>query len=329
MQKQPNEDETAIHLGVDSIMKIIMNEKYQMDQETIVVLGNFDGIHRGHQSLLEMARQEKAKTNRAVLVFTFQSHPSHDLPGREAIRYLFSNQQRIEIFESLGVDTMYSIPFSNVKNMPPSRFVEEILLTHLKASTIVIGHDFRFGAGAKGNVALLKSICSNAGVKVVVVGKKSFGEERISSTRIRDAISAGNLLEAEHLLGRPYQLSGHVIHGKKLGRKMGIPTANLEMRLPYVVPKFGVYFSQVLVEGQAYYAVTSIGLNPTVDQRIHPSIEIHILDFNKEIYHTQVRLNLFQLLREEKKFSTLDELIHQIHQDIKQVREMVYKLRDL
>ncbi len=329
MQKQSNEDETAIHLGVEPIMKIIMSEKYQMDQETIVVLGNFDGIHQGHQSLLKMAREEKEGTKRKVLVFTFQSHPSHDLPGRKAIRYLFSNQQRIEIFETLGVDIMYSIPFSNVKNMPASRFVQEILLQYLKASTIIIGHDFRFGAGAEGDVALLKKICDSVGTKVIVVGKKSLGEERISSTRIRNAISQGDLQEAEHLLGRPYQLSGHVIHGKKLGRTMGIPTANLEMRLPYVVPKFGVYFSQVIIENQAYYAVTSIGMNPTVDQRIHPSIEIHILDFNEDIYDTQVRLNLFQLLREEKKFSNLDALIHQIHQDIEQVREMVYKLRDL
>jgi len=310
-------------------MKIIMNEKYQMDQRTVVVLGNFDGIHRGHQALLEQARMEKEHDGQDVLVFTFQSHPSHDLPNQQAIRYLFSNQQRIEIFEKLGVDVVYSVPFLRVKDLPASEFADKILLENLKAATIIVGHDFRFGAGAAGNVELLREICKAHKTKLVVVGKKVMGTERISSTRIREAIAHGNLQEAERLLGRPYQLTGHVIHGKKLGRTMGIPTANLEMRLPYVVPKFGVYYSQVLVDDRAYDAVTSIGLNPTVDQRLHPSIEIHILDFDQMIYGHRIRLNLFQMIREEKKFESLDALISQIHQDIAQVREMVYKIRDL
>lgn len=310
-------------------MKIIMNEKYQMDQKSVVVLGNFDGIHRGHQALLDMARLEKEKNQQNVLVFTFQSHPSHDLAHHQAIRYLFSNQQRIEIFETLGVDVVYSVPFVHVKDIPAKQFVENILLAKLRASTIIVGHDFRFGAGAEGNVELLSEICDIHGIKLIVVGKKVMGKERISSTRIRNAISDGNLQEAEHLLGRPYQLTGHVIHGKKLGRRLGIPTANLEMRLPYVVPKFGVYFSQVQVDDRSFYAVTSIGLNPTVDQRIQPSIEIHILDFHEEIYGHRIRLDLFQLIREEKKFENLDALVRQIHCDIDRVREMVYKIRDL
>jgi len=310
-------------------MKIIMNEKYQMDQNTVVVLGNFDGIHRGHQALLDQARLEKEHEGQDVLVFTFQSHPSHDLPNQQAIRYLFSNQQRIEIFEKLGVDVVVSVPFLKVKNLPARAFAEEILLRNLKAATIIVGHDFRFGAGAAGNVDLLKEICQANDIKLLVVGKKVMGSERISSTRIRQAIAQGDLQEAERLLGRPYQLTGHVIHGKKLGRTMGIPTANLEMRLPYVVPKFGVYYSQILVDDRSFYAVTSIGLNPTVDQRIHPSIEIHILDFDEMIYGHRIRLNLFQMIREEKKFENLEALINQIHQDIAQVREMVYKIRDL
>jgi riboflavin kinase/FMN adenylyltransferase len=308
-------------------MKIIMNEKYQMDQETVVVLGNFDGIHRGHQALLETARRAKEKRGQDVLVFTFQSHPSHVLTHQQAIRYLFSNQQRIEIFETLGVDVVYSIPFLHVKDIPARDFAERILIKNLRAATIVVGHDFRFGAGAGGDVDLLKAICDDYGIKLLVVGKKVMGKERISSTRIRQAIAKGDLQTAEHLLGRPYQLMGHVIHGKKLGRRMGIPTANLEMRLPYVVPKFGVYFSQVTVDDRAFYAVTSIGLNPTVDQRVHPSIEIHILDFHEEIYGHKIRLNLFQLIREEKKFENVEALIQQIHKDIEQVREMVYKIR--
>ena len=310
-------------------MKIIMNEKYQMDQNTVVVLGNFDGIHRGHQALLDQARLEKEHEGQDVLVFTFQSHPSHDLPNQQAIRYLFSNQQRIEIFEKLGVDVVVSVPFLKVKNLPARAFAEEILLRNLKAATIIVGHDFRFGAGAAGNVDLLQEICQANDIKLLVVGKKVMGSERISSTRIRQAIAQGDLQEAERLLGRPYQLTGHVIHGKKLGRTMGIPTANLEMRLPYVVPKFGVYYSQILVDDRSFYAVTSIGLNPTVDQRIHPSIEIHILDFDEMIYGHRIRLNLFQMIREEKKFENLEALINQIHQDIAQVREMVYKIRDL
>lgn len=300
-------------------MEIIqIHPQDKIDKEIVVALGNFDGIHLAHQELIRQAIKiaKKKKLTASVLMFT--EHTKKALLHTEQ-NLLMSRRQKLDLLEKLGIELVVEIEFSEIMKMSPEYFVNEFLAKHLKARAIVVGYDYRFGYKAKGNIDLLLAYAEDLGLDVKVVAAIKKKKNIISSTRIRDEIQKGKMGLANDLLGRPFTIQGRVVHGKSLGKKMGYPTANLQPLAHYVVPKYGVYDTNVLVNGHLYKAATSVGTNPTLKES-GLKIEAHILDFDQDIYNQEVDLQFLTFLRKEKSFKNVDELFKQIEKDTNRVR---------
>lgn len=300
-------------------MEIIrIHPQDKIDEELTVALGNFDGLHLAHQELINRAikKAQDLKIKSGVLMFT--QHTKNVLL-RTKQNLLMSRKQKLAYLDKMGLDFVVEIEFSEIMKMSPEFFVREFLAKNLKAKAVVVGYDYRFGYKAKGNVDLLLKSVEDLDIQVNVVEAVKKDGEVISSTRIRKEIQQGNIQKANDLLGRPFTIQGRVVHGKSLGKKMGYPTANLQPMAHYTVPKYGVYDTNVIVKGKSYKAATSIGTNPTLNEK-GLKIEAHILDFNENIYNKEVELEFLNFLRPEKKFDNIDTLFQQIEKDTNLVR---------
>ncbi len=300
-------------------MEIIrIHPQDKIDEELTVALGNFDGLHLAHQELINRAikKAQDFKIKSGVLMFT--EHTKNVLL-RTKQNLLMSRKQKLAYLDKMGLDFVVEIEFSEIMKMSPEFFVREFLAKNLKAKAVVVGYDYRFGYKAKGNVDLLLKSVEDLDIQVNVVEAVKKDGEVISSTRIRKEIQQGNIQKANDLLGRPFTIQGRVVHGKSLGKKMGYPTANLQPMAHYTVPKYGVYDTNVIVKGKSYKAATSIGTNPTLNEK-GLKIEAHILDFNENIYKKEVELEFLNFLRPEKKFDNIDTLFQQIEKDTNLVR---------
>ncbi|MDQ0427760.1 riboflavin kinase/FMN adenylyltransferase [Planomicrobium stackebrandtii] len=282
-----------------------------------LALGFFDGVHKGHQRVIGEAMEQAVEKNIKSAVMTFDPHPSLVLGGRkEEVFYITPMQQKMEILEEMGVDYCFIVRFtSEFAKLTPEEFIE-IFIKGLNVRHVTAGFDFSFGSRGKGDMALMKRAAESF-YDVTVIDKQEAGDEKISSTRIRELLKQGTVDQVCHLLGRPFRVIGTVVNGDKRGRTIGFPTANVEPELGAIVPSRGVYAVRIQVQGQFYNGVCNIGYKPTfnnpdVKKQV---IEVHILDFDKSIYGEMVEVEWHERIRDEQKFSGIDELKAQIQRD--------------
>ncbi len=301
-------------------MKIIKRiEDIILDDPTAVALGKFDGVHAGHRKLLKELLSAKEDGLKAV-VFTFDPSPD-TLFGKGGYKQLSTMAEKEYILEELGVDVLIEYPLTRESAaIKPDDFVEEFLVKSLNARLIVAGADLSFGAGGKGDFALLNALRNTYGYETIEIEKMIFCGKAISSSRIRSMIEGGAMEEADACLGRPYSILGIVKEGKMLGRELGFPTANMEIPDEKVIPPYGVYFSTAYHQGQKYPAISNIGLRPTVEGTGVPRLETHILGFDKDIYDEELLVELEHFHRPERKFASAEELKTQIEADLEAFR---------
>ncbi|WP_195945362.1 bifunctional riboflavin kinase/FAD synthetase [Paraclostridium bifermentans] len=294
-------------------------------ENTVVTIGNFDGIHKGHIKLIKEAVKEAKIKNYKSVVFTFENHPMRYFRA-DSIKHIITNEEKVKIFENLGVDIVFMIPFDEyMTKISATDFVKTILHEKLKCKMVIVGHDFTFARNKEGNASLLESLGKNYNMKVKVIEPIKIKGRRVSSSYIRNLINDGNVSEIKDFLGRNYFLEGEVIHARKIGRTIGFPTANLKAEDKLIIPKNGIYAVKVYIENKVYYGATNIGYNPTVNGKAL-SIETNIIDFDEEIYGEIIKVEFLDRIRDEKKFNSLDELKSQLSKDVNFVyKKYVYK----
>lgn len=282
-----------------------------------LAIGFFDGVHRGHQKVIQAAIDKAKELNIKSAVMTFDPHPSIVLGGRkEKVFYITPIQQKLTILEELGVDTVFVVHFtSDFAKLAPEDFIQ-YFIRDLNVKHVTAGFDFSFGALGKGKMEMMKTL-SNGEFGVSVIDKIIDNEEKISSTRIRQSLQDGDMETAHQLLGRPFEVPGIVVHGDKRGRTIGFPTANIQAADGCFIPATGVYAVRIFVQNNWYDGVCNVGYKPTFknpnDKQL--SIEVHILNFEKNIYGEEVKIGWYKRLRSEQKFNGIEELKEQIQKD--------------
>lgn len=280
-----------------------------------LTIGNFDGVHMGHAKLLARVRDRAAASSLVSMALTFDPHPRKVLLGAAAPPAITSIEHKLECMEAAGIQVVVVLPFTReLAAREPEDFVREVLVEGLSLKQLVIGYDYAFGKGRRGNFELLSALGQKYGFGVERLDPVIINGAVVSSTRIRDMVLAGKVWDARPLLGRFHQVRGVVAHGHKRGRKLGFPTANLAFR-EELVPLTGVYAVWVEVDGVIRPGVANIGKNPTFGE-FEMSVEAHILDFKGKIYDQPIRVHFVQRIRSEKKFSGPDELVARIREDI-------------
>jgi len=284
-----------------------------------VAIGNFDGVHLGHRALIDRVRALATGDARAV-VLTFDPHPSAVLSPSNAPAKLCSLDRRLELIAAAGADAVVVEPFTKeLAALAPDAFVDDIVLGALNARVIVVGYDFNYGAGRAGTTEALRAHGARKGVAVDVVAAVAAGGEVASSTKIRGLLRAGDVAGAARLLGRWWDVEGVVVHGAKRGRAIGVPTANVLPDHPLLVLP-GIYAVLLELDGQRLPAVASLGTNPTFVDGGALVLEVHVLDWEGDLYDRRVRIAFVARLRGEEKFASVDALIAQIRRDIADAR---------
>lgn len=292
-----------------------------MKERTIYALGFFDGVHLGHQALLTACKTLAAEQKANACVVTFDTHPQSLVSGVAPMLINTAHDRRC-LLEQYGMARVETLHFDEqTRNMPWQDFFR-YLTEELKAAGLVCGNDFRFGRKGEGNAALLQEACKSHGIPCVVVPEQAIDGIRISSTYIRELLESGQMETANAFLGHPHMLTGTVVSGRKLGRTMGIPTANLQLPAGLVVPKFGVYACKALFDGKEYLAVTNIGTRPTVGGH-HITVEPWILDFEGDLYGKELTLAFYSFLRPEQKFDSLEDLKAEIQKNAEKTRVLL------
>ena len=292
----------------------------------VITIGNFDGVHIGHQALFHEVIEKADAIDGTSIVMTFEPHPVRVLKQNGHPPLITLYEQKLELIESSGIDVLICIPFTmEFAAISAKEFVEDILLTRIGMRTIVVGQDYTFGKNRKGDIKLLQTYAKTLGFEVIVADwilALNKSPDRISSTRTRKLVMAGNVAEAQKLLGRHYQIRGVVTTGRNRGgRLLGFPTANIILH-DELCPKTGVYAVTVEFGNQRHNGVANIGFCPTFGDQIF-SVEAHILDFNENLYDRKIRVNFVQRIRDERKFSNISELSDQIKKDIVKARKIL------
>ncbi|MCD8077002.1 MAG: riboflavin biosynthesis protein RibF [Lachnospiraceae bacterium] len=301
-------------------------EKIRQERPSIIMIGKFDGFHRGHQKILREAVADRTG-DRQVVVFTFSRSPQAVLTGRGGTS-LNTRREKLALAERFGADGMIEYPFTEeVRRMSAETFLHEILLEQLRVCEIVAGPDCRFGYERQGDMAFLKEKSRELGFALRIVEKERYEGEVISSSRIRAALLRGDVEEADTMLGYSFGYEAEIVHGRRLGRKLGFPTINQEIPLGKLVPAMGVYAAEIFLEGQRFRGIANVGVKPTVSDGEEKAghriagIETSIFDFHQDVYGKRARVELKHFIRPEKHFATLESLKGQVERDTKIVRE--------
>jgi len=302
-----------------SNMRILRGLPARADGPIALTIGNFDGVHRGHQAMLMRLIEAAEDLRLPSAVLTFDPHPREFFAKDAAPPRLSRLRQKLDVFRAFGIAMTIVARFDHrLAAMTPERFIDDVLVRRLDARWVLVGDDFRFGHARAGNLAVLRAHASTfsvEGMRTVAVDT-----QRASSTAVREALAAGDLTHAAALLGRPYAISGRVAHGDKLGRNLGFPTANIPLRHRPALS--GVFAVRVHGLGAAPRAgVASIGVRPTVKQDAKPLLEVYLLDFDETIYGRRVTVEFVQKQRDEEKYDTIDALTRQIRADVAQARD--------
>ncbi|MBR3684437.1 MAG: bifunctional riboflavin kinase/FAD synthetase [Lachnospiraceae bacterium] len=285
-----------------------------------VAIGKFDGVHKGHQMLLEQVIKYKEKGYQAV-AFTFDPSPAVFFSGGKE-KVLLTREEKREWLESMGIDVLIEYPMNrNTADILPEIFIKEVLVERLHTKVLVAGEDISYGKKGAGDLSLLQSLSKEFGYEVNVIEKMRYDEKIISSTLIRDSVLEGDMEYVGRLLGTPYSLRGVVSHGSNKGTGFHMPTANLIPSEDKLLPPFGVYFSKVRVDGCEYAAITNIGMKPTVSDKPVVGVETFLYNYSGDLYGKKIEVYMLQFLRPEQKFETVELLIRQLEQDKRKGQE--------
>lgn len=301
-------------------MKIIsgFENLYSLSKETIVALGNFDGVHLGHKRILESLSRKADELGLLSMVLTFSPHPENIL-GEKKIKMIQTLDQRLEEIEKFGIQAALVIPFDKkFSNLSGKEFIQKIVVNLLQAKAVVVGENFRFGRDRKGDISLLRSLSSRFGLKVFSVPSVNKEEMIVSSSLIRQFLQEGKIEKANDLLGKNYEIEGEVIKGKSRGTFLGFPTANIQTRNE-IVP-LGVFITNVAIDGESLPSLTNIGRCPTFGYQ-EANIESYIINFNRNLYGRKIRIYFIKKIREEIKFDTAEELSQQIKRDLRAAKD--------
>lgn len=283
-------------------------------QKTAVAIGLFDGVHLGHQQVISTCFKFKGTdVNPCVLTFEHLN--------KNSSKVIFPEEIKTKKIKALGINDIIKLDFLEIKNLSAVEFVRDILSKKLNAQFVVCGYDFKFSKGKNADAKDLEKIASEFGIKVEIVPPFEIDDARVSSTNIRELLQNGKIEQANILLGEPYYFDFDVIFGNQIGRTIGFPTINQQFPEEMLVPKYGVYGSITEFEGKTYKSITNIGVKPTIHSNIAPLAETHIIGLSENLYGKKIKVSLIKYLREEKKFSSIDELKFVINNDIKGITD--------
>lgn len=286
----------------------------------ILTIGSFDGVHFGHRAILERVVEQARNLNGTPAVMTMKPHPREFFAPENAPNLLTSPDKQRELLADAGIGALLVLPFDQATaDMPPEAFIEEILVKKCHARAVIVGHDCRFGKGARGGIHLLREEGTRHGFTVEEVPPQILDAERVSSTLVRERVLQGDLETVRRLLGRRYSLTGRVETGRGIGRTIGFPTANVK---PHhnAIPAQGVYIAEALFSGERHPAAVNIGIAPTIRQE-DVTVEAHVLDFDGDLTGQEIEIIFHERIRPEKKFPSREALIEQIARDVERVRK--------
>lgn len=290
----------------------------------VVALGNFDGVHVGHQELIERSRKLAEKIGGASAVFTFDPHPLKILRPNNYPPLLLTKEDKINILGQAGADIVVVSDFCmDMADLEPKEFVKQVIVDGFNARIVVIGYNYSFGKGGRGTPEMMARYGQDLGFDVEIVPPVKIDEIEVSSSRIRQLLLEGKVEKASRLLGYAPFLRGTVVRGLQIGRKIGIPTANLDIPPGILVPANGVYLAKVTVSNKTYFGVANIGNRPTINKDNPKNVEIHIFDFENNIYDVDIKAEFLAWLRAEKRFEDLEQLTLQIAEDVCKAKELI------
>ena len=288
---------------------------FHVKEPSVISFGKFDGLHRGHEFLMEKQIEQSNLHGYKRIIFTFDIPPKSEVLGVES-KVIITNDEKQYVFEKSGIDYLIECPFvPQVMTMEADAFVRWIVKS-LNVKCIIVGDDFRFGHNRAGDHRLLSALAGELGYELIVVDKIKDGDRDISSTYIREEIAAGHIKKSNELLGYPFFIKGRVVHGRALGRTIGIPTVNLSVPHDKLLPPKGVYMSRVLVRDNWYLGVTNIGCKPTIEGKNPIGAETYIIDFGQDVYGQDIMVELHKFVRPEMKFDSIEALKSQMSADI-------------
>lgn len=303
-------------------MKVFRNfNDYTSQKPLALSLGMFDGVHLGHKSIIDELIKVGSENNLETAILTFWPHPRFVFNPNEDLKLLNTLEEKKFLMEKYGIDTLFLKEFDEeFRNLTGEEFVRQILVDKLNIKYLIIGYDHSFGKNKSGNFELLQKLSKELDFKVEQMEAINIHENNISSTKVRNALLAGNIIDANEMLGYPYSVSGTVVHGKKIGRTIGYPTANIETDSVKLLPKKGAYIVEVLVKDKQYKGMLSVGTNPTVNGE-KLTVEVYILDFEGDIYNEKITVSFRDFLHDEIKFEGLEKLIERLDEDKKLTEE--------
>ena len=315
-------------------MKIIdrLENITQPFKNAVITIGNFDGVHIGHQALFHEVIEKADSIDGTSIAMTFDPHPVRVLQKNNNPPLITLHEQKIELIERTGIEILICIPFTNqFASLSAENFIKSLLIDKIGMKAVVVGGDYTFGKNREGNLAVLKSYAPQLGYEVIVADWIKTARnisDRISSTKIRELVTAGNLEPASKMLGRHYQIRGRVVRGRDRGGKLlGIPTANINLQ-DELCPKTGIYAVTVEYDNRIYKGVANIGYSPTFDDNEF-TVEVHLLDFAENIYDEKIRVNFIERIRDEKKFADISDFKVLFNQDIKTAHKILAAYKTL
>lgn len=306
-------------------MKVMYDNFSQyLTEPTFIALGSFDGIHRGHKKIINTLKKLSNQCHVKSMVYTFKNHPRDIVKEKSDTKKIMTVESKIDMLEELGIDIVNFATFDKeYMKILPEDFIKK-LIEHYNMKGIVVGFNNRFGYKNTGDTNLLKQLGRKYDFEVIVIDGVTYNNEVISSTLIRNKLDNGEVEEIINYLERPYSIEGVVVEGKKIGRTIGFPTANITIDEEKIIPKGGVYYTKVKIGKKFYKGITNIGYNPTVNGN-NLTVETHILDFDKDIYGEKITVYFFKRIRSEKKFNSIDELKERLKLDYKFAKkEVIY-----
>ena len=297
---------------------------FSTQQPTVLTIGTFDGVHLGHQKIIERVVATARQEGLLATIFTFFPHPRMVVQHDKSLKLIHTLEEKKQLLQRLGVDLLVVQPFNEAfAQLTAEEFVSTIFVQHLNVKKVIIGYDHRFGRNRTANISDMRLFGEKYGFAVEEISVQEVDEVSVSSTKIREALNKGDVTTAEHYLGTPYSLTGTVVHGLKLGRTLGYPTANIQVTEDYkLIPKDGVYVVYSYIGGQKVYGMMSIGKNPTIEGK-GASIEVYFFDFNGDLYDRELTIYFLKYLREERKFSSVALLKKQLQDDETTARKAI------
>lgn len=299
---------------------------FKDEQKTVVTIGTFDGVHLGHQSIITRLKESANQIGGEAVILTFYPHPRMVLyPDDHGLLLLNTPEEKAALLANAGIDHLMIYPFSvDFSRISAFDYVRNLLVNGLKAKKVIVGYDHRFGRNREGDFKTLQEWADLLNFQTEEIPARDIEEVNISSTKIRQCLLDGDIATANTFLGYRYSLTGKVVHGAKKGRTIGFPTANIEVNYPFkLIPGNGVYAVQVIIGEKIFNGVMNIGHRPTVEQTTRLHLEVHIFEFDEEIYDQNITIQFKEKLRNEKKFGSIDELVEQISVDIQKAKSLL------